>query len=298
MEARGIHEHQLSPGLGEDAPHLVPGRLRNGRGDRYFLSAEPVHKTRDFPAEGLPMMATNADFIAVCKKPPVMIYSAILRLPDRCATAPGRAGIPQIPILENIMSRKYGLPFFAGDPDEPEQEQRGHLERSTRGAFRADPQDADDPDLRVRSTNFSPNGSSGSFSSWKKRAKIPSRSSSILPAATRTRASRFSICSASSSPRSTRSAWALWRARVHSFCFARRRNSRIGLPNSHYLIHQPLSGIRGWRPRSRFMPGSWRRLRVRINRLIAEETGQPLDRVEKDTDRDFWMNADEAQSTA
>ncbi|NNM54155.1 MAG: ATP-dependent Clp protease proteolytic subunit [Spirochaetales bacterium] len=72
------------------------------------------------------------------------------------------------------------------------------------------------------------------------------------------------------------------------------RERRLGLPNSHYLIHQPLSGIRGVATEIEIHAQEIEKLRVRINKLIADETGQPLNRVEKDTDRDYWMNADEA----
>ena len=71
--------------------------------------------------------------------------------------------------------------------------------------------------------------------------------------------------------------------------------SRIGLPNSHYLIHQPLSGIRGVATEIEIHARELEKLRIKINNLIAEETGQKLDKVEKDTDRDFWMSADEAK---
>jgi ATP-dependent Clp protease protease subunit len=72
------------------------------------------------------------------------------------------------------------------------------------------------------------------------------------------------------------------------------RERRVGLPNSHYLIHQPLSGIRGVATDIEIHARELDKLREKINRLIAEETGNPLDQVEKDTDRDYWMNADEA----
>jgi ATP-dependent Clp protease protease subunit len=72
------------------------------------------------------------------------------------------------------------------------------------------------------------------------------------------------------------------------------KEHRIGLPNSHYLIHQPLSGMRGVATDIEIHAREIERMRERINKLIAEETGKPMDQVEKDTDRDFWMNADEA----
>jgi ATP-dependent Clp protease protease subunit len=72
------------------------------------------------------------------------------------------------------------------------------------------------------------------------------------------------------------------------------RERRIGLPNSHYLIHQPLSGIRGVATDIEIHARELDKLREKINRLIAGETGAPFEQVEKDTDRDFWMNAEEA----
>ena len=73
------------------------------------------------------------------------------------------------------------------------------------------------------------------------------------------------------------------------------RERRIGLPNSHYLIHQPLSGIRGVATEIEIHARELEKLRQKINKLIADETGQVLEKVEKDTDRDFWMSAEEAK---
>ena len=73
------------------------------------------------------------------------------------------------------------------------------------------------------------------------------------------------------------------------------RDRRVGLPNSHYLIHQPLSGIRGVATDIEIHARELDRLRAKINRLISEETGVPAEQVEKDTDRDYWMNAEEAK---
>jgi ATP-dependent Clp protease protease subunit len=72
------------------------------------------------------------------------------------------------------------------------------------------------------------------------------------------------------------------------------RERRVGLPNSHYLIHQPLSGIRGVATDIEIHARELEKLRGKINTLIADETGQSAERVEKDTDRDYWMSADEA----
>jgi ATP-dependent Clp protease protease subunit len=72
------------------------------------------------------------------------------------------------------------------------------------------------------------------------------------------------------------------------------KERRAGLPNSHYLIHQPLSGIRGVATDIEIHARELDKLREKINRLIADETGVPISQVEKDTDRDYWMNAGEA----
>jgi ATP-dependent Clp protease protease subunit len=72
------------------------------------------------------------------------------------------------------------------------------------------------------------------------------------------------------------------------------KENRLSLPNSHYLIHQPLSGIRGVATEIEIHAKELDRIRTKINKLIADETGQTIKKVEKDTDRDFWMNAEEA----
>lgn len=74
------------------------------------------------------------------------------------------------------------------------------------------------------------------------------------------------------------------------------KEHRLSLPNSHYLIHQPLSGMRGVATDIEIHAKEIERMRERINKLISEETGRPYEQVEKDTDRDFWMTAEEALS--
>jgi ATP-dependent Clp protease, protease subunit len=73
------------------------------------------------------------------------------------------------------------------------------------------------------------------------------------------------------------------------------KERRFGLPNSHYLIHQPLSGIKGVATEIEIHAAELEKLRVKINELISAETGVPVDRVSRDTDRDCWMNAAEAK---
>lgn len=75
---------------------------------------------------------------------------------------------------------------------------------------------------------------------------------------------------------------------------AAEKERRIGLPNSHYLIHQPLSGMRGVASEIEIHARELDKMKKRINELIAKETGTELVQVEKDTDRDFWMNGEEA----
>ena len=72
------------------------------------------------------------------------------------------------------------------------------------------------------------------------------------------------------------------------------KDNRIGLPNSNYLIHQPLSGIRGVATEIEIHARQIEKLRIKINKLISEETGKPLEQVEIDTDRDCWLDAVEA----
>lgn len=72
------------------------------------------------------------------------------------------------------------------------------------------------------------------------------------------------------------------------------KSRRLGLPNSHYLIHQPLSGIKGVATDIEIHAREIEKTRAKINVLIAEETGKELAQVEKDTDRDYWMSATEA----
>ena len=71
---------------------------------------------------------------------------------------------------------------------------------------------------------------------------------------------------------------------------------RLALPNSHYLIHQPLSGIRGVATEIEIHAKEIEKTRKKINKLIADETGKDIKQVEEDTDRDFWMNAEEAKT--
>ncbi len=72
------------------------------------------------------------------------------------------------------------------------------------------------------------------------------------------------------------------------------KERRIGLPNSRYLIHQPLSGMKGVASDLQIHAQEIEKLRHKINILISEETGQIVEKVSGDTDRDFWMSASES----
>ena len=72
------------------------------------------------------------------------------------------------------------------------------------------------------------------------------------------------------------------------------KERRIGLPNSRYLIHQPLGQMRGVATDIEIYAKDMEKTRAKLNKLIAEATGTPLEQVTKDTDRDYWLDADEA----
>ncbi len=73
------------------------------------------------------------------------------------------------------------------------------------------------------------------------------------------------------------------------------KGKRSALPNGEVMIHQPLGGQQGQAEDLKIAAEHILKTRNRLNRLIAECSGQPLERVERDTDRDFFMSADEAK---
>ena len=77
---------------------------------------------------------------------------------------------------------------------------------------------------------------------------------------------------------------------------AAKKENRFSTPNSKFLIHQPLIAgtIRGQASDIEIHARDIIKTRERINKLLSEECGQPLEKVEKDTQRDYWMNAQEA----
>jgi len=75
---------------------------------------------------------------------------------------------------------------------------------------------------------------------------------------------------------------------------AAKKENRYSLPNTRFLVHQPHGGAFGSSSDMRIQAEQIIKMRERINRLIADETGQPLEKVARDTERDFWMSVDEA----
>jgi ATP-dependent Clp protease protease subunit len=84
-------------------------------------------------------------------------------------------------------------------------------------------------------------------------------------------------------------------AGVHIFLGAEKAN-RFCMPNTRFMIHQPLGGVRGKASDIQIEAEEILKMHDRINRTIAQETGQPLSRVEADTDRNFWMGPEEAKN--
>ncbi|WP_077368580.1 ATP-dependent Clp endopeptidase proteolytic subunit ClpP [Anaerosalibacter sp. Marseille-P3206] len=73
------------------------------------------------------------------------------------------------------------------------------------------------------------------------------------------------------------------------------KGKRFALPNAEIMIHQPLGGTQGQAEDIRIHAERIVKTREQINRILSERTGQPLERISKDTDRDFFMSADEAK---
>ena len=72
------------------------------------------------------------------------------------------------------------------------------------------------------------------------------------------------------------------------------REQRFALPNSRYLIHQPMAGFRGVGTEIEIHAKEIDLMRRKMNELISQETDKPVSEVEQDTDRDYWMGAEEA----
>jgi ATP-dependent Clp protease protease subunit len=88
-----------------------------------------------------------------------------------------------------------------------------------------------------------------------------------------------------------------WVASAGALLFvAARPECRFALPNTRFLLHQPLGGVSGAASDVEIEARQILRARERVNRIFARETGQPYDKIVADTQRNFWMNAEEARA--
>jgi ATP-dependent Clp protease protease subunit len=71
--------------------------------------------------------------------------------------------------------------------------------------------------------------------------------------------------------------------------------NRFCLPNTRFLIHQPLGGMMGTAVDLAIEAKEIVRMKKRLNEIISKQTGQKMEKVEKDTERNYWMNAEEAR---
>lgn len=83
-----------------------------------------------------------------------------------------------------------------------------------------------------------------------------------------------------------------WVASIAALIFvAVPRERRFCLPNTRFLLHQPAGGAGGSASDIEIEAREILRIRDRLNRIVARETGQPLERIEEDTRRNFWLDA-------
>jgi ATP-dependent Clp protease protease subunit len=73
------------------------------------------------------------------------------------------------------------------------------------------------------------------------------------------------------------------------------KGKRYALPNSEILLHQVMGGVSGEAVEIEITAKQIMKIKDKINRILAKHTGQPLEKIEKDTDRDFYLSADEAK---
>lgn len=86
-----------------------------------------------------------------------------------------------------------------------------------------------------------------------------------------------------------------WVASAGALIFlAGAKERRFCLPNTRFLLHQPMGGVRGPAVDIDIEAREIVKMRERLNRLIARETGQPSEKIAVDTDRNYWMSAEEA----
>ena len=84
-------------------------------------------------------------------------------------------------------------------------------------------------------------------------------------------------------------------AGAHIFLGAKKEN-RFCLPNTRFMLHQPIGGVRGQASDIEIEAEEIIKMRQRINRIIARETGQSLEKVDIDTERNYWMGPEDAKA--
>ncbi len=86
-----------------------------------------------------------------------------------------------------------------------------------------------------------------------------------------------------------------WCASAGALIYAAgKKENRFCLPNTRFLLHEPRGGVGGQASDVEIQAREIIRMRERLNKIFADATGQPIERIKKDTDRDHWMSAEEA----
>ncbi|MEF8847157.1 MAG: ATP-dependent Clp protease proteolytic subunit, partial [Candidatus Paceibacterota bacterium] len=73
------------------------------------------------------------------------------------------------------------------------------------------------------------------------------------------------------------------------------KGKRFALPNSQVLLHQVAGGVKGEAAKIEITAKQIAKIKKKLNNILADHTGQPLEKIEEDTDRDFYLSAEEAK---
>jgi ATP-dependent Clp protease protease subunit len=73
------------------------------------------------------------------------------------------------------------------------------------------------------------------------------------------------------------------------------KGKRFSLPNSKVMIHQPLGGTQGQATEIEIHAREILKTREQLNKILADRTGQPLEKIERDTERDYYLSAEESK---
>ena len=74
------------------------------------------------------------------------------------------------------------------------------------------------------------------------------------------------------------------------------REQRFCLPNTRFLLHEPRGGVGGMASDVEIQAREILKMRERLNHIFSEATGQPIDKIKRDVDRDYWMQAEDAKA--